>query len=286
MQAAHESEIQFGPVSGHRSGRIDFKRLLQWTLGAPDNYELSIVRTGGDYFTPRHRHNFDQIRLCLEGAMNYAPGKDLRAGTVGYFPEGTFYGPQQDKQGSLVMLLQMGGAAGHGFMSYRQLNTGFEELRKRGEFENGAFSWRDADGRAHRKDGYEAVWEHVNGRTVEYPPARYDEPIVMNPSNFGWVPSARGDGIMVKRLGAFGERGLEFGMTRAPRGVVRRFSAAVRRELFFVISGAVRLGGDGEKLTSHSAFEIEDTDAGGVLEAVEDAEIFYIHLPDFRHPGA
>ena len=96
MQTIHADAIEFGAVSGHRSGGIDFKRLMQGTPGSPDNFEFSIVRTAGDYFTPRHRHNFDQVRYCIEGAMNYAPGKDLKAGTAGYFPEGTYYGPQAD----------------------------------------------------------------------------------------------------------------------------------------------------------------------------------------------
>ena len=113
---------------GHRSGGIDFKRLLQGSPGSPDNFELSIVRTAGDYFTPRHRHNFDQVRLCLEGAMNYAPGKDLKAGTVGYFPEGTFYGPQSSTSKSVVLLLQMGGSAGYGF--FHELSAVESRLRK------------------------------------------------------------------------------------------------------------------------------------------------------------
>ncbi|HKF28874.1 MAG TPA: hypothetical protein VKB29_06580 [Candidatus Binataceae bacterium] len=66
MHVAHGSRMTFGPVSGHRSGGIDFKRLIQGTPGALDNFELSLVRTAGDYYTPRHRHNFDQVRLCLE----------------------------------------------------------------------------------------------------------------------------------------------------------------------------------------------------------------------------
>ena len=109
MHVAHGSRMTFGPVSGHRSGGIDFKRLIQGTPGAADNFELSLVRTAGDYYTPRHRHNFDQVRFCLEGVMNYAPGKNLERGAVGYFPEGTFYGPQQDTAVSVTLVLQMGG---------------------------------------------------------------------------------------------------------------------------------------------------------------------------------
>jgi len=42
--------MTFGPVSGQRSGGIDFKRLIQGTPGAPDNFEVSLVRTAGDYY--------------------------------------------------------------------------------------------------------------------------------------------------------------------------------------------------------------------------------------------
>src|SRR5260221_4736419 len=134
MKTAPAVTTEWGTVSGHRSGGIDFKRLIQGEDGAPDNFEYSFVRTAGDYYTPRHRHNFDQLRFCLEGSMNYAPGKNLAAGTVGYFSEGTFYGPQQDTVGSIVLLLQMGGAAGYCFMSYWQLHYGEPPAFRLGKF--------------------------------------------------------------------------------------------------------------------------------------------------------
>src|SRR5258707_4751281 len=122
MQTIRAADVEWGTVSGHRSGGIDFKRLLQGTPKTPDNFELSIVRTAGDYFTPRHRHNFDQVRYCIEGTMNYAPGHDLKAGTAGYFPEGTYYGPQCDVSQSQVLLLQLGGSAGYRVMSCKHLH--------------------------------------------------------------------------------------------------------------------------------------------------------------------
>ncbi|MGH7865950.1 MAG: hypothetical protein ACREQB_13240 [Candidatus Binataceae bacterium] len=279
MQQAHASEVQWERISGHRSGEIDFKRLLQGAAGAPDNYELSVVRTGGDYFTPRHRHNFDQVRFCLSGAMNFAPGKDLKAGAVGYFPEGTFYGPQAMTQRSEVLLLQHGGAAGYGFMSYQQLTAGYEALRAKGEFENGAFSHRDADGRAHRKDGYEAVWEHVNGREVEYPPPRYDEPVIMNPANFKWVAAAGIEGFEVKHLGTFGERDLRVGFVRASRGAKYVSRDLDSPELIFVIEGALKLSG--KPLGAQSAARLDAADNGTTVEAAEASEVFFVRLPAF-----
>ena len=96
--------------------------------------------------------------------MNYAPGKNLERGAVGYFPEGTFYGPQQDTAVSVTLVLQMGGASGYGFMSYGQLSAGYQQLCDYGTFERGVFTRTTADGRTVRKDGYEAVWEHVMRR--------------------------------------------------------------------------------------------------------------------------
>lgn len=282
MQTARASDLQFGPVSGHRSGKIDFLRLLQGTPGTPDNFELTVVRTGGDYFTPRHRHNFDQVRFCLEGRMNYAPGKDLEAGTVGYFPEGTFYGPQADTTGSMVALLQMGGAAGYGFMSYAQLNAGFEELRKEGDFEKGAFSYRDDSGRWHRKDGYEAVWERVNGRSVEYPPPRYEEPIVIHPDAFNWIPRARG--VRSKRLGSFGERGLTIGLAAFDRGASHRVSGLQTTELVFIARGAIRA--DNKTLEKHSALRLDPADEGATLDAIDEAEVLFIQMPRFESAPA
>ena len=145
MQAADPARVAWTTVSGHRAGRIEFKRLLHGTSGRPDNFELSLVRTFADYATPRHRHNFDQIRCCLSGAMNYAPRKDLVAGSVAYFPEGTFYGPQRMAGESLVLLLQLGGASGQGFMRYEDLQAGHAALAARGTFAGGIY--RGPDGR-------------------------------------------------------------------------------------------------------------------------------------------
>jgi hypothetical protein len=280
MQTVHADDLEWGAVSGHRSGGIEFKRLLQGTPGSPDNFELSIVRTAGDYFTPRHRHNFDQVRLCLEGAMNYAPGKDLKAGAVGYFPEGTFYGPQSDTSKSLVLLLQMGGSAGYGFMSYQQLNAGYEKMCDLGRFDGGVFTRFTPDGRVIRKDGYEAIWEHVNGRTVEYPPPRYEEPVVMHPDGFGWL-ATRDPGFELKHMATFGERAVNIGQIRGARDARHRVDRHRAPELLFVERGAIRDVDSDAVLARHSAFRVDPADTGREFEVVEDCVLFFVQLPKF-----
>jgi len=280
MKTAHASKTEWGTVSGHRSGGIDFKRLLQGEDGAPDNFEFSFVRTAGDYYTPRHRHNFDQVRFCIEGSMNYGPGKDLKAGAVGYFPEGSFYGPQKDTVGSIVLLMQTGGAAGYGFMSYRQLNDGYQKLSDLGNFDNGVFSRVAPDGATQRMDGYEAIWEYVNKRSVEYPPPRYEEPVVMHPENFGWRAIG---GFDYKHLGSFGERGLEVGFIRGPRGASHTLGALASPELALVTQGAFAVENlPGEKLDKHSAWYVDARDRGTRFEILEDAEFFLIRMPTFN----
>jgi hypothetical protein len=285
MQTVHAADVEWGEVSGHRAGGIDFKRLLQGTPGAPDNFELSIVRTAGDYFTPRHRHNFDQVRLCLEGAMNYGPGKDLKAGTVGYFPEGTFYGPQSDTSKSVVLLLQMGGSAGYGFMSYQQLNDGYRRLSDLGRFDGGVFTRSNPDGRVTRKDGYEAIWEHVNGHAVEYPPPRYEEPIVIHPDGFGWI-ATHDAGFELKHMATFGERAVNIREIRAARGARHKVDRHRAPELLFVERGAIRDVTSGEVLGTHSAFRVDPADTGRELEVVEDCLLFFVQLPKFDSKSA
>lgn len=281
MKTAHAKTVEWGPVSGHRSGSIDFKRLLQGDEGAPGNFEFSLVRTAGDYYTPRHRHNFDQLRFCLEGSMNFAPGKNLNPGTVGYFPEGTFYGPQQDTIGSIVLLLQMGGATGSGFMSYRQLNDGYQRLSDLGQFDKGVFTRTTDDGRSLRKDGYEAIWEYVNGREVAYPAPRYEEPVVMYPDNFG--RRAIGGGFDYQHLGSFGERGLEAGFIRGPRGATHTLGALPSPELALVTKGAFAVENrPGEKLDKHSAWYVDARDEGTKFEVLEDTEFFLVRMPTFN----
>ncbi len=192
MRVSPASGLSWETVSGHRSGRIEFKRLLAGRAGAPDNYELSVVRSGPDYFTPRHRHNFDQLRVGLTGALNYAPGRDVDPGGAVYFPEGTFYGPQRCSVDAEVLLLQCGGAGGEGFMSYEELGRGHAELARLGSFEDGVFRREPGQPGRKNQDGYEAIWEHVNRRELRYPEPRWDEPVSMRVAAFAWTGLAPG----------------------------------------------------------------------------------------------
>jgi quercetin dioxygenase-like cupin family protein len=273
MEIVDSNQTQWARVSGHRDGDIRFKRLFMGREGTPENYEFSLVATRGAFTTPRHRHNFEQIRFCLEGAVNFGPGKDVKAGQVGYFPEGTPYGPQAITD-QLVMVVQFGGASGQGFMSYRQLDDGYRDMKAQGEFKDGIFRRADGAGRKNQ-DSYEAIWEMVNGQRLAYPKPRYEEPVLMDPSAFEWRADAAHAGVARKLLGVFSERGLRLEMLRLEAASLQLASGNAEI-LGFVVGGALQH--DGQDLAAGTALRIA-AGTNGVLAAKASAELLVMTFP-------
>ncbi len=238
MRIVHADEVAPRRISGHRTGDITFQRLLHGDPAALDNYELSLVRNAGQYHTPRHRHNFEQFRMILEGEFSWATRRKMKPGQVGYFPEGTPYGPQNVTD-CLTLVLQCAGPSGQGFLSYDQLHQGHEEMRQLGTFEDGIF--RRAPPATKSQDGYEAIWEHVRGRRVTYPAKRYEEPVIMTPAALDWEPAAE-DGVERKLLGIF-DHGAGAGLFRIELGATLTLEAANAIQLLFVLEGAGRADG-------------------------------------------
>ena len=114
-----------GWVKDHPMGTISFQHLFKGEDGSRENFMLIFGRQDADFWMPRHRHNFDQIRFPLRGSMNHGD-IDVGEGQIGYIPEGLAYGPQSDPLAPfgpgerLQLVLQFGGASGCGFMSIEQ----------------------------------------------------------------------------------------------------------------------------------------------------------------------
>jgi len=271
MQIVDSSAMEWAaPGTKHRDGDIRFKRLFEGQEGTPENFSFMLVKIEHGYGTPRHRHNYDQVRYCLSGAIDYGNGRAVKAGQVGYFPEGTFYGPQEiTAQEALV--LQGGGESGQGFMSGRQLRAGYESLAATGgRFEDGVWIAPDGQGGRRKQDGYEAVWEHVNGRPLVYPAARYNEPVVMEIAAFAMRPVA--PGVERRRLGVFGERGMEIATWRLAPGAALALPAENAVRLLWTMAGATRAGGAG------TAIMLVPGEAAR-LDSPQGADLFAIVLP-------
>ena len=253
--------------NAHRGGGLKFKNLFEGVEGTPENFWLSVAQGDGHFFSPRHKHNFDQFRLCLGGRTSIDPKKYLVPGEVGYFPEGTSYGPQQDTEENLTMVLQFGAGSGGGYASRAQVKRAQDELIKVGEFKGGVFRRTDGEGRKNQ-DGFEAVWEHIMGRKLTYPAARFDAPIFMNYTHFDWRPGPV-QGVSFKTLGIFTERETRLEMVRLAAGAEWTSPAEDAIGITFVLKGGGTYAGrafdtygaietlSGEAASFHAATETE-----------------------------
>jgi hypothetical protein len=263
----------------HREGSLAFKNLFHGEEGDPNNFRLVLSRNSGEYKSPLHRHNFDQVRYCVRGAASIAPGKSLEEGDVGYFPEGTFYGPQDDKGGDRVTLVfQGGGASGLGYMSAAQLKRGTEELERQGAFSGGRFT---RAGESASRDSYEAIWEHVMGRPIAYPDGRYEDPILVRTSAFSWRPD--GSGVSRRALGCFTERGVRLDSLRIDHGAGCVVAAPGAMALVFVVAGqgalvAPGLTGEGAAYKDWTAIHLSK-DETLRLEAAAPTELLVMTFP-------
>jgi hypothetical protein len=268
---ARGDEIQWRPFSRHRADSLLNKRLLTGEEGAPDCFEFSVVRTIGPYHTPRHKHNFDQVRFQLDGAFATDRGVQ-RAGMIGYFPEGVPYAQRADDS-STTLLLQIGGASGAGFMTYQQMEHGHAALAQHGSFEGGLYLERDATGHASKKDAYQAIWEWVNQKEIAYPEPRYQSEVMINPEAFAWVGGEHG--VRSKALGAFTERGLALHLFSLDEGAAWTTPPGA---LVYVIEGA-------GAIETATAFATGDAlrayEQGVHLSAAAPTHLLAITLPRF-----
>ena len=124
----------------HRQGMFRHRTVAAGEPGTPGNFILELVRTTDDFFSPRHKHNFDQFRYQLEGEFDFDRNGKMTPGVIGYFPEGTPYGPQSSSVSSLTLVLQFGGASGNGYMTQEQLEAGTAELKNRGASRRACFA--------------------------------------------------------------------------------------------------------------------------------------------------
>ncbi|MFM9971924.1 MAG: hypothetical protein ACKVQK_26380 [Burkholderiales bacterium] len=277
MKVVRKEDIK--PIGAERKrvrpGSLEVVRLMVGTPGTAGNFFFTLGSTQSDYHTPRHRHNFEQIRFQLRGEFDYERDGKMTEGTVGYFPEGAFYGPSRSGDGSVILLLQFGGASGSGYMSHDEYAEGLESLAQRGTFHDGIYTWHDTQGKKHNKDGYEAVWEESRQCELKYPKPRYEKPVFMRPENFAWQNSADESGVAFKRLGSFSEREVKVGLVRLDAGVTA--SKLPTDTLYFALRGKGEAGG--EPWHAESAIQLSRGEAMPI-HAIDSSEFFYICLPN------
>jgi hypothetical protein len=277
MRIVHRDTAPRSGASAHRPGGVAFTHLLEGEEGALDNFALMLVHVAERYHAPRHRHNFEQVRLMLDGEFGFGPGMKQAAGSIGYFCEGAFY--TQDGTGtSTTLLLQVGGPSGQGYMSNRQLRAGVQALQQQGSFHDGVYTWHDLQGVKHNQDSYEAIWEHVMGSPVRYEPTRFQGPVLMSPDHFGWVADGHHPVLSIKHLATFHECGLQLAGYRLASGSRAPLGVDMRRTLAYVLSGEGSLE-PGVPIRAGSAFELAAGESVSATAWGEGLEMIFFGLP-------
>ncbi len=284
MDIVHASRMEWGEnLAAQRQGGMAHKCLFEGEEGSPDNYLLVLANEGSDYYSPRHRHAWDQVRFCLEGSVPIGREVKIAAGQVGYFPEGVHYGPQEGGPDRVVLLLQAGGASGLGYLSPQQLRAGREGLLAEGAFRQGVFV-RNRDEGKKNEDAYEAIWRFVTGHPLTYPKPCYQGPVVLRPDGFAWRAVAGATGVHRRYLGCFPERGLSLEFVKIDASSTYVSDVSRARRLFFVCAGEGNC--DGAPFLTHSAIRLEPAETAR-FAANALVELFVITFPLLRErPGS
>ena len=268
------------PLEGVHRGRVNMIRRKRLPLdsgvpGVTIECSLSVVPDG--YFTPRHRHNFDQIRYTLTGVQSTAYG-DLAPGEIGYFPEGAYYGPQAQEGECATLVLQFQGASGEHLLSNEEMNATYQKMMAEGAvFQDGIYRGTTPSGGKKNKDSYVAIWEEHEGKKLTFPKSRYRTPVMMQPQFYSWIPDRKRPGIETKHLGTFNEMRTGIGFFRLLPGATLAAGKQKEAEIRYIVEGACRYGGKewGEGtylyLPPGAAVDAFDSDRG--------ATFFYISLP-------
>lgn len=279
MQVRDTAEAVPTDTGKTRDGEMDDKVMLEGREGSRANYRLLIEQPRTDWTTPRHRHDFDQVRYPIRGEFNYAPGKYLKQGYVGYFPEGVYYGPQVKPAGGKLALFQFGSASGNGYSSNRQKKAMYEKMLQEGKFEGGVYTWVDAEGRKHNQDAAEARRERIVGKKMNHRP-RYEDLIIMNPENYDWVDDRAQPGVAHKWLASFTERGPRVGFARIAPGATLTVGRHQGCEMMLVLSGKVEILGRTHGVDT--AISTEPKEGPLPIKAAQASELIYLQLPVFE----
>jgi mannose-6-phosphate isomerase-like protein (cupin superfamily) len=285
MKIVQGDELKADARSSHRGGVVSYVRLLDGEPGSPDNFSLVVARTPGR-FSPRHRHNFEQFRMQLEGVADYGRTGKLKPGMIGYFPEGVHYGPQTQGEDLAMLVLQCGGASGGGYLGREAEVSVAEELKKYGEFKDGVFHRNEGLPGKRNLDAFQALWEHAMGKPMVYPKGRYDRPIFMNPENFDWVRVEGHEGVWQKFVGAFSECCTGASFIRLDAGA--EYETRGNRDILFILSGRGTV--DRQPLREMTTIWLEPGDHLNIVASAP-TEIVNLRLPDLsvlqaRHEAA
>jgi hypothetical protein len=270
---------RLGGRTSHRVGTVEQQRFPIET--GVTGYKLSFSRdtVSDGFFSPRHRHCWDQLRFVLDGTLSIGKA-DLESGDCGYFPEAVAYGPQEQAGDATVLVLQFTGAGGLYYPTWGELEAAGEKLRASGGiFEGGRYKGSTPDGGRIDQDGYEAMWEAAQGRKLVYAQPRYSDVVIMKSSHYEWLPDPGHPGVEVKALGSFTEYQTTVALVRLTAGSRLDGENLSAPQLRYVLSGAVERGG--QVYPAGSCFWVPGGALSLPLDSTTGAELYAVTIPRY-----
>jgi hypothetical protein len=194
-----------------------------------------------NYFSPRHRHNFDQVRLLVAGRAKFGSLR-MEEHDVTYFPEGVFYGPAEVlSDEATTCVIQTQGASNGRVLTLEEQASAAKVAERSGTFDTASGLFRRFDGRS--QDSFEALLETTLGTEVEYPAPRFHYPVLLRSRRFPWRPVQAG--LSERRLAEFAG-GPSISWYEMDAQAAADFTPARGHLLLVVVSGALSLGGQPE----------------------------------------
>jgi quercetin dioxygenase-like cupin family protein len=171
------ADLEWQRIGKHRGPGLKMKSLPFRSDGAGSNLWLSLTEMEDGWYSPRHKHNFDQIRYVLEGETGFTEW-DLHAGECAYFPAGAEYGPQQQRGSAVLLTLQFPGGSGQHYLAPEQVEQTVRELQEIDSTFGQGGKGIDSSGR--ERDSYEIVWETHQHAPIDYPRSEFAGPVLLN----------------------------------------------------------------------------------------------------------
>jgi hypothetical protein len=284
MKIVHGAQSPLVPVPTTRAGELYRRDLVAGDPGTPGNFISGIYYQSGDFYAPRHHHNFDQWRYQLEGEIDFNTSGKLETGTLGYFPEGAYYGPngrenELTEPPNATVVVQFGGPSGNGFLTTAQFAAARDDLQRFGRFADGVFHRNDGVPGRRTTDSFQATWEHAMQRPMIYPSPQYGGAILMRTGAYRWMPLDGCAGVEEKAFGTFTDCAIRAAAYKLDAGAT---FVAGGRGIFLVLAGSGALaGGRYERFTALAL----ERDERASFTASEPTEILLFGLPDPARMG-
>ncbi len=270
---ARLDDIEWSRVGKHRGPGLKMKSLPFRDDGRGSNLWLSITEMEDGWYSPRHMHNFDQIRYVLGGETGFT-NWDLHAGECAYFPAGAQYGPQEQHGSASLFTLQFPGSDGQHYLTPEQVEETVAKLRAEDpSFGEGG---KGVDKQGRERDSYEIVWETHQREPVEYPESEFAGPVLFDGDEP--ITDATLPGCDVHLIGEIESNALQVLRVRAGGSLEIAPASPGRSEFWVLESGAIDI--DGDRLEALTVIQLQ-VGAPTIKAAVPDEATFTVlRLPE------